>query len=95
MPASMGLMKCRWRHPPLNNGSNSQGVEQETLACGTGSVAAAIISHVNSSRSIPINVRTKSGELLKVDFDVSKNDEFGNVTLTGSAKIVFEGKIKI
>ena len=72
-----------------------RGVEQETLACGTGAVASAIISHISSNRSLPINVRTKSGELLKVDFDVLENNEFENVTLTGPAKIVFEGKIKI
>jgi len=72
-----------------------RGVEQETLACGTGAVASAIISRMNRGSSCPISIRTKSGELLKVDFDVSENGEFENVTLTGPAKIVFEGKIKI
>ena len=72
-----------------------RGVEQETLACGTGAVASAIISRKNRGSSCPISVRTKSGELLKVDFDVSENGQFENVTLTGPAKIVFEGKIKI
>ena len=72
-----------------------RGVEQETLACGTGAVASAIISHINNSSTLPINVRTKSGELLKVNFDVSENRELENVTLNGPAKIIFEGKIKI
>lgn len=72
-----------------------RGVEQETLACGTGAVASAIISHINNKSSLPINIRTKSSRLLKVNFDVLENNEFGNVALTGPAKIVFEGKIKI
>lgn len=72
-----------------------RGVEQETLACGTGAVASAIISHINGNNLLSINVRTKSSKLLNVNFDVLDNNEFGNVTLTGPAKIVFEGKIKI
>lgn len=72
-----------------------RGVEQETLACGTGAVASAIISHIYSRNSLPLNVRTKSDKLLKINFDVLENNKFANVTLTGPAKIVFKGKIKI
>ena len=71
-----------------------RGVEQETLACGTGSVAAAIISNLESGNQTPIKIMTKSGEFLIVDFAGSKN-KIRNVSLTGSAKIVFEGKILI
>ncbi len=72
-----------------------RGVEQETLACGTGSVASAIISYCFKKKSVPINIRTKGGELLKVDFLNSGNDKFENVSLSGPAKIVFSGKIII
>jgi len=72
-----------------------RGVEEETLACGTGSVAAAIISNLRKKSSTPIKLKTKSGEFLKVDFIVSKEYEINNVRLTGPAKIVFVGKINI
>jgi diaminopimelate epimerase len=71
-----------------------RGVEAETLACGTGSVASAMISFLNKKVSPPVKLITKSGENLKVDFEFN-NNQFSNVSLTGPAKIVFEGKYKI
>ena len=79
----------------INIRTYERGVEQETLACGTGSVASAIVSYMNGYNQLPISLRTKSGELLKVDFDSSDSGVFENVTLSGPAKIVFEGKIKV
>jgi len=70
-----------------------RGVEQETLACGTGSVAAAIISKINKDIKLPVNVLTKGGETLTVDFLVDK-DAISNVSLTGPAKIVFNGEFQ-
>ncbi|MEN8192723.1 MAG: diaminopimelate epimerase [Bacteroidota bacterium] len=72
-----------------------RGVEQETLACGTGAVASALTSVLSGEGSAPITLRTKSNELLMVDFNVSPTNEIENVSLTGPAKIVFKGKIKI
>lgn len=67
-----------------------RGVEEETLACGTGSVAAAIISFLNQEIKPPIDLITKSNENLKVDF-ISLNNSINEVSLTGPAKIVFTG----
>ncbi len=72
-----------------------RGVEQETLACGTGSVASAIVLYINGYSILPISLRTKSSELLKVNFKNSNGEIFEDVTLSGQAKIVFEGRIKI
>lgn len=69
-----------------------RGVEDETLACGTGSVAVAISAFVNKKISLPISLITWGGDTLIVNFDV-ENQKFNNVALTGPAKIVFEGKI--
>lgn len=73
-----------------------RGVEDETLACGTGAVASAIVSGLNSHTASGIqhivNVHTKGG-LLKVYFkmvDLKVND----VYLEGEAKIVFTGVYK-
>ena len=71
-----------------------RGVEDETLACGTGSVASAIIAAEAEKLESPVTVETRSGEKLKVYFD-AVGGEFKNVYLEGKAQLVFEGKIEI
>lgn len=71
-----------------------RGVENETLACGTGAVASAIISAEAEKLTSPVTVETKSGELLKVYFELS-DGSFKNVYLEGRAQLVFEGTINI
>jgi diaminopimelate epimerase len=69
-----------------------RGVEDETLACGTGSTAAALITAVKLN-ALPlkmINVITKSGEVLKVHFE-QEDSLFRNVWLEGKASIVYQG----
>lgn len=68
-----------------------RGVENETLACGTGSVASALVVNLTSNISPPIKLITKSGEYLTVDFE-KNNNIFENVSLTGSAKTIFIGE---
>ncbi|MDP3730778.1 MAG: diaminopimelate epimerase [Candidatus Omnitrophota bacterium] len=70
-----------------------RGVEDETLACGTGAVASAIISAEAEKLASPITVETKSGEVLKVYFE-SEGGSFKNVYLEGKAKLVYEGEIE-
>lgn len=74
--------------------SYERGVENETLACGTGSVAAAIVSFVNDKIKPPVKIIPKSGDLLVVDFKVD-NNKIMDVSLTGPAKIIFKGEITI
>ncbi|MCX6149428.1 MAG: diaminopimelate epimerase [Ignavibacteriales bacterium] len=68
-----------------------RGVEDETLACGTGSTAAAIISYVNDKLKPPITVVTKSGNELIIDFKV-EDQHIRNLSLTGPAEITFTGE---
>lgn len=70
-----------------------RGVEGETLACGTGAVACAIISSILKSMNSPITVYAKGG-LLKIYFKKQGN-KFKDVFLEGEANIVFEGKIGV
>lgn len=70
-----------------------RGVEDETLACGTGSVASALISSEAEGMASPITVETRSGEKLKVYFD-KEDGNFKDVYLEGNAKLVYEGVIK-
>lgn len=68
-----------------------RGVEGETLACGTGAVASAIIaSHDSRIMNHEINVHTKGGTL-KVAFE-KKGSNIQNVYLDGEAKEIFTGQ---
>ena len=71
-----------------------RGVEGETLACGTGVTASALVaSRVHDFRS-PVKVRVQSGDELEVSFQ-EQNGGFSNVCLTGPADFVFEGTIEL
>ncbi len=70
-----------------------RGVEDETLACGTGAVASGIVSHLVNGTKQPVEVLTKSQDTLKVYFSVN-NKKIRDVYLEGSAKIVYEGGIE-
>ena len=69
-----------------------RGVEDETLACGTGTVATAIVANLSGRVEAPVQVKTKSGETLNVYFERSGN-RVKNVFLEGTAQFVFEGQI--
>lgn len=71
-----------------------RGVEDETLACGTGAVAGAVISAEAEKMPSPIIVHTRSGEKLKVYFDIIDGN-FTNVYLEGKAKLVYEGVLYV
>lgn len=69
-----------------------RGVEDETLACGTGSVAAAFICYVTDKLEPPITLNTRGGNKLIVNFEV-ENQKVKNLSLTGPAEIIYEGWI--
>jgi diaminopimelate epimerase len=71
-----------------------RGVENETLACGTGSVASALISYVNDNLKPPIKLHVKSGYVLEVDFKI-ENQKVKELSLTGPAEIIFNGELSI
>ncbi len=71
-----------------------RGVEDETLACGTGVVASAIIHSAVEGVAPPIRVHVRGGDVLEVDFE-GVPPAWRSVTLTGPAEFVFEGKLEI
>jgi diaminopimelate epimerase len=71
-----------------------RGVEDETLACGTGVVASALIFAETEKTKGPIRVRVRGGSDLSVDFKKTEQG-FTGVTLTGPAEFVFEGTIEL
>lgn len=71
-----------------------RGVEDETLACGTGATAVAIAMHVTAQTADnTITIDVEGGELV-VSFE-AKNNKYSNVVLTGPAEFVFEGTVEI
>jgi diaminopimelate epimerase len=71
-----------------------RGVEDETLACGTGVVASALIFTVTENVDGPISVLVRGGDRLEVSF-ARDGDRFTEVTLTGPADFVFDGTIDL
>ncbi len=67
-----------------------RGVEDETLACGTGTVATALCINKHTSEQSPITLRAKGG-ILKVYFNKTPNG-YTNVWLQGPAVKVFKGE---
>jgi len=70
-----------------------RGVEDETLACGTGIAASALIAARSGYVTPPVRVTAASGDVLTVDFTLT-SDGAGNVTLLGPAVHVFEGVLE-
>jgi len=71
-----------------------RGVENETLACGTGSTASAIcMNFLGKTNSRNITMHCKGGDL-NVQFNKSEKD-YKEISITGPAKLVFEGIIEV
>jgi diaminopimelate epimerase len=71
-----------------------RGVEGETLACGTGVTASALISSRVHKFTSPVKVQVQGGDELEVGFD-GNNGGFTEVSLTGPAQFAFEGTMEI
>ncbi len=69
-----------------------RGVEGETLACGTGAVACALVHANKTNIRSPISVMTKSGGLLYIYFE-SKTNTFHNIYLKGDARVIYKGEM--
>lgn len=69
-----------------------RGVESETLACGTGSVASALVASEMRGLPSPVTVAVRSGEKLLVHFRKT-GDRWTDVFLEGSAYMLFKGRL--
>ncbi len=68
-----------------------RGVEGETLACGTGVVASALLASRKHGLKSPVSALTRGGEVLKVYFDPEQESLTGDVYLQGLTQISFTG----
>jgi len=76
-----------------------RGVEGETLACGTGAVACAVITGLKGKTSPPVNIETRGGDILKVHFKMTDSEDLlsrvYDVKLEGRVRVVFKGEMEI
>ena len=71
-----------------------RGVEGETLACGTGVSACAMVSARVHKFAPPVKVQVQGGDTLEVSF-ADNGADFDDVRLTGPAEFMFVGRIEI
>jgi diaminopimelate epimerase len=69
-----------------------RGVEDETLACGTGATAVALVGAAKGIVRPPVDVHTKSGETLTIYFDPKKGLP-QEVYLEGETKVIYQGRL--
>jgi diaminopimelate epimerase len=69
-----------------------RGVEDETLACGTGAVASALLSARLGQVNSPVTVLTRGGEALIIYF-TSQGESFTDVFLEGDALVTYQGEL--
>ena len=83
---------CRQNRGHLAIRTYERGVEDETLACGTGSIASALIASCKLDWNSPIDLTTRSGELLRIHFNKNGN-VFDNVYLEGDVRIIYTAQL--
>lgn len=70
-----------------------RGVEDETLACGTGSVAAALVANVILGNESPVSLRTRSGAVLTIYFS-KQAERYTDIYMEGDARIIYRGELQ-
>ncbi len=70
-----------------------RGVEDETLACGSGALASALLAALVHKVESPITVVPLSRVPLRVSFK-QNGEQFTNLMLTGEARAVYEGHMR-
>lgn len=69
-----------------------RGVEDETLACGTGAVASAMIAAFKGLVKSPVSIKTSGGEILTVHFEI-EGRKVKKVFFEGDVHIIYEGEM--
>lgn len=77
---------------PVDIRTYERGVEGETLACGTGTVAAGIVLALTGRRTLPAEFRTRSGRPLRVSARIGDVQAL-DLWLGGEGRLVFEGQL--
>jgi len=70
-----------------------RGVENETMACGTGATASAIGAAIEYGLRPPVTVVTSGGEELIINFTTDVDGGIAHVTLEGAARLIYRGSL--
>jgi diaminopimelate epimerase len=70
-----------------------RGVEAETLACGTGASASALVLSKLKAATAPVSLLTRGGYRLTISIETSENDDL--LYLSGPAEIAFRGDVEL
>jgi len=70
-----------------------RGVEDETMACGTGAVAAALIASLQKGMDSPVEVITSGGDILTILFDLKDGPVADNIYLQGPTRLICTGHL--
>jgi len=70
-----------------------RGVEDETMACGTGATAAALMAALTEKTTSPVDIITSGGDTLTISFELTEGSGADNVFLQGPTDLIYEGKL--
>lgn len=84
MPLGNGVFKVR---------TYERGVENETLACGTGAVASALVAAIKGQAASPVEIVTSGDDRLSIIFDLHEGPSATNVFLKGPAHVIYNGEL--
>jgi diaminopimelate epimerase len=92
-PAGTNANFVRVENPSrLSVRTYERGVEDETLACGTGAVAAALVAAFKGLVRSPVSIKTRGGEVLTVYFEM-EGGEVKNLFFEGDVHIIYEAEM--
>lgn len=92
-PAGTNVNFVRWEERSgLSVRTYERGVEDETLACGTGTVASALVAAFKNLVTSPVSVKTRGGERLTVYFEIA-GEEIKKVFFEGDVHIIYEAEM--
>jgi diaminopimelate epimerase len=77
----------------LNVRTYERGVEDETMACGTGAVAAALFASMQKGMDSPVEVVTSGGDVLTIYFDLHDGPVAENIFLQGPTRLICTGNL--
>lgn len=85
------FVKVKDRHS-IRIRTYERGVEDETLACGTGSIASAIIAGLKGKVDSPVKMFTRSGSVLTIHFELH-DEVVKDAYIEGDARVIYSGEL--
>jgi diaminopimelate epimerase len=92
-PAGVNVNFVQQRGNAFKVRTYERGVEDETLACGTGAAASAIIAALLGQAAPPVEIITSGGDRLSISFAAEDNGKVHSVHLKGPARMIYAGEL--